>query len=57
MYVNLPHELMNYFENVFYATFPTSELQRVDVEFKPVTNFVWFNEPTQVATDSNFTRE
>lgn len=58
LYAKIPVSIQFYFENVFYASFPTSELILVEtIPQVPITNYIVFGEKDVIATDKDFTKD
>lgn len=58
LYARVPVGIQFYFENVFYASFPTSELIIVEgVPAVPVTSYIAYGEKDVIATDKDFTKD
>lgn len=58
LYAKVPVGMQFYFENVFYSSFPTSELVHVDVIPQvPVTNYIVYGDKDVIATDKDFTKD
>lgn|GEM_PF-627614 len=58
LYAKIPAGIQFYFENLFYASFPTSELIMVDsIPQVPVTQYIAYGEKDVLATDKDFTKD
>lgn len=58
LYAKVPVGIQFYFENVFYASFPTSELLLVDaIPAVPVTHYIAYGEKDVIATDKDFKKD
>lgn len=58
LYAKIPVGLQFYFENVFYSSYPTSELVLVDsIPQAPVTNYIAYGDKDVLATDKDFTKD
>ncbi len=58
LYAKIPASIQFYFENVFYSSFPTSEL--IPVEAIPqvaITDYVAYGDKDVIATDKDFTKD
>ncbi len=58
LFAKIPASIQFYFENVFYASFPTSEL--IAIETLPggsVSNYIAYGEKDVIATDKDFTKD
>ena len=54
----MPANIQFYFENVFYASFPTSELILIEaIPQVPVNQYVGYGEKDLLATDKDFTKD
>ncbi|HMT01239.1 MAG TPA: DUF87 domain-containing protein [Candidatus Absconditabacterales bacterium] len=57
MYAIIPASLKNYFENVFYSGFPTSELDLVtNLSILSDVSYINYDEKVEVALDANFVK-
>lgn len=58
LYAKIPVGIQFYFENVFYASFPTSELIPIDaIPLAPITNYIAYGEKDVIATDKDFKKD
>lgn len=58
LYVGVPREFKNYFENTFYASYPTSDLIEQNTKVSIPTNREWirFSKEGKLLTKDEFTR-
>lgn len=58
LYAKVPVGIQFYFENVFYSSFPTSELVQIEtIPQVPVTNYIVYGDKDVIATDKDFTKD
>lgn len=58
LYAQIPASIQFYFENVFYASFPTSELVLLEsIPVVPVQHYIAYGEKDVIATDKDFTKD
>lgn len=57
MYATVPTDIAMYFENVFYSSYPTSELVRDALDLPPTKFRVSYGEKDTIATDKDYMKE
>lgn len=57
-FVIVPKQFKNYFQNIFYSNYPTSDLEQIDPFFVPQKrNFIRFSEVWTIKTQADFTKD
>lgn len=58
LYVFLPSYLQQYFQNILLATFPTSDMKRVEnFDFPKSLTYINYDEKALISTDSQYTKD